>query len=291
MREMKKFIDWEGGKMKIYNIAAFADNKNGGNLAGVVLDSDSFTREEMQNIAKKIGYSETAFVMKSDKADFRVRFFTPVDEVDLCGHATIATYNLLRDLDYIKKGDYLQETKAGILKIKVYEDNVYMEQNIPKFMDIVEKKEIIDCFDKMNFDYIGESPAQVVSTGLKDIIFSVRDLKTLWALEPNYEKMIELSEKYDVVGIHVFCTETIEGNTAHARDFAPRYGIKEESATGTANGALACYMLKYLDYNRRNFVIEQGDCMKTPSRIYVELKNHGIEIEEVYVGGKAVIVD
>lgn len=50
-------------------------------------------------------------------------------------------------------------------------------------------------------------------------------------------------------------------------------------------------MLKYLDYNRRNFVIEQGDCMKTPSRIYVELKNHGIEIEEVYVGGKAVIVD
>lgn len=56
--------------MKIYNIAAFTDNKNGGNLAGVVLDSDNLTREEMQNIAKKIGYSETAFVMKSDKADF-----------------------------------------------------------------------------------------------------------------------------------------------------------------------------------------------------------------------------
>lgn len=57
MREMKKIIDWEGGKIKIYNIAAFTDNKNGGNLAGVVLDSDNFTREEMQNIAKKIGYS------------------------------------------------------------------------------------------------------------------------------------------------------------------------------------------------------------------------------------------
>jgi len=70
MRETKNFIDLEGGKMKIYNIAAFTDNKNGGNLARVVLDSDNFTREEMQNIAKKIGYSETAFVMKSDKAVF-----------------------------------------------------------------------------------------------------------------------------------------------------------------------------------------------------------------------------
>mgnify|MGYP002139143298 CR=1 FL=1 len=76
-------------------------------------------------LAKKIGYSETAFVMKSDKADFKVRFFTPVYEVDLCGHATIATYNLLRDLGRIKKGEYLQETRAGLLKIKIYRDNVY----------------------------------------------------------------------------------------------------------------------------------------------------------------------
>ena len=256
-----------------------------------MIDSDSFTREEMQNIAKKIGYSETAFVMKSDKANFKVRFFTPIDEVDLCGHATIAIYNLLRDLGHIKKGDYLQETKAGILKIKVYEDSVYMQQNIPQFMEIVEKNEIMNCFGKISFDYIGETPIQIVSTGLKDIIFSVRDLKTLWLLEPDYEKMIELTEKYDVAGIHVFCTETLEGNTTHARDFAPRYGIKEESATGTANGALACYMLKYLGYNRKEIVIEQGDCMKTPSRIYVELKIRNTEIEEVYVGGKAIIVE
>lgn len=276
--------------MKIYDISAFTDNKLGCNLAGVVLDSDYLTKEEMLSIAKKVGYSETAFVMKSDKADFKVRFFTPVDEVNLCGHATIATYNLLRDLGRIKKGEYLQETRAGLLKIKIYRDNVYMEQNIPKFMEVLRKDEIIECFEKIDFNDIEETPIQIVSTGLKDIIFSVKDLKVLWSLKPNYEKMIELTEKYDVAGIHVFCTETIENNSAHARDFAPRYGIKEESATGTANGALACYMYKYLGYEEEDFIVEQGDCMKTPSRIYVKLKYQNKEVEEVYVGGKAVIL-
>ena len=96
MRETKNFIDLEGGKMKIYNMAAFSDNKSGGNLAGVVLDSDSFTREEMQNIAKKIGYSETAFVMPQGE-DFGLRWFTPASEIDLCGHATLATAFVLKN--------------------------------------------------------------------------------------------------------------------------------------------------------------------------------------------------
>ena len=81
--------------IKVYTLNAFTDDVSGGNPAGVVLDADNLTEKQMQGIAKKVGFSETAFVMSSDSADFRVRFFTPSDEVDLCGHATIATFKLL----------------------------------------------------------------------------------------------------------------------------------------------------------------------------------------------------
>ena len=81
---------------KIYRISALKYNNMGGNPAGVVLDADLLSESDMPTIAKEVGYSETAFIMKSLNADFKVRFFTPVAEVDLCGHATIASFNLLK---------------------------------------------------------------------------------------------------------------------------------------------------------------------------------------------------
>ena len=79
-------------KVKVYILNSFAETAEGGNLAGVVFHADSLTEVDMRKIAAKLGFSETAFVMASDKADFRIRFFTPNEEVDLCGHATIGTF-------------------------------------------------------------------------------------------------------------------------------------------------------------------------------------------------------
>ena len=81
----------------------------------------------MQHIAKIVGFSETAFVLKSNNADFKVKFFTPHSEVDLCGHATIATLYLLANKGIIRVGGYTQETKAGVLKVENHEDGtIYM---------------------------------------------------------------------------------------------------------------------------------------------------------------------
>jgi PhzF family phenazine biosynthesis protein len=76
----------------------------------------------MRKIAGILGFSETAFVMKSDCANFKVRFFTPHEEVDFCGHATVGTYFTLLSQDHIQPGKYLQETKAGVLNAEVKED-------------------------------------------------------------------------------------------------------------------------------------------------------------------------
>ncbi|WP_069999960.1 PhzF family phenazine biosynthesis protein [Cellulosilyticum sp. I15G10I2] len=273
----------------IYRISAFTKDIQGGNSAGVVLDADFFTDEQMLEIAKKVGYSETAFVMKSALADFRVRFFTPVDEVALCGHATIAVFNLLRDLGLISIGNYTQETKAGILKIQVHNDSVYMEQNPPEFFELIDKTVIEECFKSQFKNYIGEMPIQIVSTGLKDIILPVKNLKTLLDMQPDFKLIDLLSRKYDVTGIHAFCLDTFTGCEAHTRNFAPRYGIPEESATGTSNGALACYLMKYMRNEfTGNFIIEQGYSMKKPSKIIAKLNLDGNIIKEVYIGGSAV---
>ncbi|MCF8019744.1 MAG: PhzF family phenazine biosynthesis protein [Vallitaleaceae bacterium] len=275
----------------IYRVTAFSDSVDGGNLAGVVLDADSLSEEQMLGVAKEVGYSETAFVMKSTEADYKVRFFTPTDEVDLCGHATIATFNLLRDLGVITVGDYTQETKAGILELQILDHSVYMEQNAPKYYEILDKNEIAGCFDSHQRDYIGDMPIQIVSTGLKDIILQVKDLETLLGLRPNLEKINAISRKHDVVGIHAFCLETLSNGEAHVRNFAPRYGINEESATGTANAALACYLMKYQKHEfHGDFVIEQGYSMKRPSKIMVKVRVAGDDTMQVYVGGSAVLI-
>jgi len=275
----------------VNRVTAFSDSIDGGNLAGVVLDADSFSEEQMLEIAKEVGYSETAFVMRSTKADFKLRFFTPTDEVDLCGHATIAAFNLLRDLGIITVGCYTQETKAGILKLQIYDKYVYMEQNAPMYYEIIDKNEIERCFESNHRDYIGDMPIQIVSTGLKDIILHVKNLEILLDLRPNLDLIAAISRKYDAVGIHAFCIDTLYSGEAHVRNFAPRYGINEESATGTSNAALSCYLMKYLKTEfDGNFVIEQGYSMKKPSKIMAKVRAIGDDVTEVYVGGSAISV-
>lgn len=82
-------------KIRVYTLHSFAKTMDGGNPAGVVLDAEDLLEKDMQLIAAKVGFSETAFVQKSEKASYKVRFYTPIEEVNLCGHATIAVFSLL----------------------------------------------------------------------------------------------------------------------------------------------------------------------------------------------------
>lgn len=292
-------------KVKVYKLNSFAKEKTGGNPAGVVIDADLLSEASMQRVAQQVGFSETAFVQKSDKADFKVRFFTPAAEVDLCGHATIAAFNMMFRLGYIKSGTYTQETKAGILHLDVgSEGNIFMEQLLPTYFEQIDKNEIAECLNIQKNDFIEELPVQVVSTGIKDIFVPIRNLKTLLNIQPNMQKIVDLSKKYDVVGMHIFSLQTKNDSTAHCRNFAPLYGIPEESATGTSNGALSCYLYKYgivSEEQLSRLVFEQGYSMERPSEILAALEvgnNKEVEgqiinksITRVKVGGNAELID
>ncbi|MEW6702150.1 MAG: PhzF family phenazine biosynthesis protein [Bacteroidota bacterium] len=275
--------------IEVLVVRAFVADGKGGNLAGVVLDDKGLTDEQMHSIAKKLKFSETAFVTPSTNADYRVRFFSPGGEVDLCGHATIATFFALKVCQKLSKQSLTQETRAGTLKVRVLEDGtVFMDQSLPQFGMKISKNEVADVLN-LSLECITNQP-QIISTGLRDIFVEIKDLKELFAMKPNFDGIRQLSEKYDTVGIHAFTKETLDRNsTAHCRNFAPRYGIDEEPATGTSNGALACYLLTNHHVSTKSLIFEQGYQMNSPSKILVHLETENKSITRVQVGGTAVI--
>lgn len=278
-------------KIPIFTLNAFAKTKNGGNPAGVVLKSDGLSDKQMLKIAKKVGFSETAFVQKSDKADFRVKFFTPTAEVDLCGHAIIATFYLLAHRQIIQSGKYKQETKAGVLQIEILQDgSALMDQNLPQFFDKLDKDPIAESLNISAEAIMNNLPIQIVSTGLKDIFIPIKSLDLLTQIKPDFNKVKEVSKKFDVIGYHLFALETKYGATAHCRNLAPLYGINEEAATGTSSGALSCYLFEYgkiKEMQINDLTFEQGYLMSRPSEIKVKLGIKDRKIVRVRIGGIA----
>lgn len=278
--------------IKVCTLDSFAKTAGGGNPAGVVLKSEELSEEEMKNIALQVGFSETAFLQDSECADYRVRFFTPSEEVDLCGHATIAAFSLLFQREILKPGKYSQETLAGTLDIEIEGNGqIFMEQALPEFHEEIEREEIASSLNISAQDLHGTLPPQIVSTGLKDIIVPIHNMDTLLSINPDFESVTGISRKYGVVGYHLFSLETKYGSTAHCRNLAPLYGIPEESATGTSNGALGCYLYKYHQLTSTSkLVFEQGYSMGRPSEILADIgiDDNG-DIIRVMVGGKAII--
>ena len=274
--------------VRVYVASAFSKNEKGGNKAGVLIDDYNLSIKQKMKVAEMLGYSETAFISKSDKADFKLEYFTPVEEVPLCGHATIATFVVLNNLKKLKKLSYKIETKSGILNIQIQDDIILMQQNSPNYYDIIDKSEIEDCIDTeiLNTNY----PIQIVSTGLKDILVPINSRENLKKLTPDFEEMKKISKEKDVIGMHMFMLNNTDELTAVCRNFAPLYGIDEESATGTSNCALACYLYKY-GIKKNKYIFEQGYELNNPSQIIVYLEESNNEISNVLVGGKGYIVE
>lgn len=271
-------------KIPVYVASAFSKGKKGGNKAGVVFVEDSYTLSIPQKmaIAKQLGYAETAFISESKIADYKLEFFTPKEEVDLCGHATIGSFAILLHFNKLSRTHYTMETNSGVLTITIKEDILFMEQNKPAFYETISKNSFSECMDIESID--DKHPIQIVSTGLKDILIPIKNVAQLEALQPNFEKIKEISQHYDVVGMHLY---TFGDNRIITRNFAPLYDINEEAATGTSNGALACYLYKHRYLRQESYVFEQGYALNSPSEILVKLAiTAEKEIEKVYVGGR-----
>ena len=269
--------------VQVYVVRGFSKAKSGGNRAGVVLDGIARSAAQKIHIAKVLGYSETAFILESSVADLKLEYFTPTEEVPLCGHATIATFALLKAMGRLDKACYTIETKAGILNVNVADDGmVMMQQNTPVYDAVLEVPRLTDWIEEKIIST--DLPIQIVSTGLKDILLPIYSEEDLRKWQPDLKKLANLCKEEGVVGMHAFALTKDSGITAVCRNFAPLYGIDEESATGTSNCALACYLYKY--YKKQvAYIFEQGHNLGEVSRLVVQIEANKEEIEAVYVGG------
>lgn len=279
--------------MLFYIVEAFSDKLFGGNAAGVVI-YDDISDSYMQSVAAELRFPETAFIKPVDNDKFDIRFFTPNSEIELCGHATIASFSALRDAGYINKnGIYYMNTRSGLLPVHVDDNFIMMEQALPvkgaEFDDIRLLAEIVN----ISVEEIGDSQfklmPQIVSTGLFDIMLPVKTKESLYRINPDFIKLSEFSKRYDVVGVHAFTLDE-DKYTANCRNFAPLYGINEESATGTSNGALTYYL--YLNGIIKEFCrdyhFKQGESMNRPSIITTRIEmEHNLKI---LAGGRSRIL-
>lgn len=274
--------------LKYFIVDAFTREPFGGNTAGVViLDGDFPDERLMQQVAAELRYSETAFVQRQEPDEFTVRYFTPMGEVDLCGHATIAAFHVLGLLGMLRDDRLItNHTLAGDLKVNI--DRQVMMQMAPP--TVINRPIDADRLHRIMAPAITrwpqDLPIEVVSTGLPDIIMPVDSVEALNALAPDMDALAALSKELEVVGVHAWAPCN-DGYTAHVRNFGPLYGIPEESATGTANAALTHYLsLHGLVATGDECRYLQGEAMQRPSVVTTALHDDG----SIWVGGDGVIV-
>ncbi len=276
--------------MEAYVMDAFSAAVFGGNQAGVVLPDRPLDDALMQKIAAEFKHSETAFIRMEQDGSVTLRYFTPAGEVDLCGHATIASFALLRHTGRIGDGVYTAHTRAAQLQIRVNGDTVWMDMAPPVLLRTLEEGEWAELYEAYGLTAADRPDGfvpKIVSTGLADIMMPVRDHETLMRAVQNEQAVTELSRRYDVTGVHMFCVG--EDCTAYCSNYAPLYDIPEECATGTSNGALTYYLyLQGLVQEGAENVFVQGEHMDRPSEIRSRLVLEGAA-PRVLIGGRAVM--
>lgn len=290
-RILEREVDVE--RIDVLVIRAFVTDGQGGNPAGVVLDADRLSDEAMQQVAARVGLSETAFASQSNVADVRLDFFTPTRRIPHCGHATIATFAHLAAVGRVSGPRSSKQTVDGIRRIRLDGDRAFMEQAPAEFSGLTEagvsEAQVWQAL-RLPVPVPAGRPSEVVSTGNRFLVVEVDSDRELRGLQPDLEAVRNLSDRLDLVGFYVFTRHTrFSGRHAGARMFAPRFGIDEEAATGMAAGPLAALLRRRSGVERSPVLIEQGYAMPrpSPSLLEVRLELADEEPHAVFVGGAA----
>lgn len=280
-------------------IDAFTDRPLAGNPCAVVLDADGLSDQEMLKIAKEMNQSETAFLMSSKSASFKLRFFTPETEIPLAGHPTIAAVHAALEAGVISSTD-----SGGSITIELIEGPISVEliggkqqmfirmnQRSPIFGEIHQTVEVLPLFGLTEDDLIPGFPIQTVSTGTRQLMIPLRSHDSLRKLKLHPELYLEYRSQHDFFSPHAFC---LYGVSADAATFARHLGVypdtPEDAFTGSATGGMAAYLWKYGLIEKPTFIAEQGHWMGRPGRAFVEVRGPRDKIESVIVGGSAVTV-
>lgn len=272
---------------EIYHINAFTKNPFEGNATAVMF-GDELTERQMHMVAKQTNYSETAFLCSSKKADHNLRWFTPSVEVDLCGHATIASLHFLSEKKAIKDGTNLTfETKSGVLNCAISKNEYSMQMPVLKVSELGKlKNDLISAYN-IPVDII-DKDTPILTLSNNYVFVKIKSYDKLVSYKPKFEAENNIIRKFP--DLSLYTTETIEGNNAaHQRFFAPGYGITEDPVTGSAAAYLALVLLKAGIVSektiRKSITIEQGDHLGRKGRVKTSFNP---EKQQLEIKGNAV---
>ena len=260
--------------MNILKLAAFSQNGKGGNPAGVVFCDKMPAAQEMLEIAKQVGYSETAFLVQRAHADgWRVRYFAPEREVPFCGHATIASGAALGERFgegsyklYLNQGEIsvsAEKSANGIFTATLQSPETWSEDAPGEYVD-----KVLAAFNLKNESLDPEFPIRFAFAGAKHLIIAVKDRKTLADMSYQFDVVKSLMADEDLVTISILWRESDE--MFHSRNAFAFGGVYEDPATGAAAAALAGYLRDINWHGKKAFMILQGEDMGVPSRLLVQ---------------------
>lgn len=302
---------------RFMQLDVFTERALSGNPLAVFPEAEGISDREMQQIAREMNLSETVFVLQpsDEKALRRLRIFTPGRELPFAGHPVVGTWNALAREGVVPVPEsgsgstrILQEVGIGVLPVDVEfregePARVVMTQGkfetLRDVEDAHERAEIERGLGLAPEDMDESLPMQIVSTGIPTLAVPVRSLEALGRCRVDATVLSEAYTRAGAGSCYAFTRETLEGGSAraHARLFAPDYGIVEDPATGSAAGSLSGYLVHHgalADIEAAGgifrFVIEQGDFMERPSRISAEVKGARGMVEQVRIGGPSVVV-
>ncbi|MDY7032239.1 MAG: PhzF family phenazine biosynthesis protein [Thermodesulfobacteriota bacterium] len=249
-------------ELTLYQIDAFASKPFEGNPAAVCLLERWIPDALLQAIAEENNLSETAFLVPQGKK-VHIRWFTPVTEVDLCGHATLASAYVLFKLMGHEKEKIIFESKSG--ELIVFCESEWLVMDFPSQPPV-----LCDTPEGM-VKAFGRNPLEVLKS--EDYLAVFETEEVIRSLEPDYDLLKRLDLRGVIATARGDCVDFV------SRFFAPKYGIDEDPVTGSAHCALTPYWANTL--NKSKFIAKQVS--KRGGELICELKD-----DRVFISGKAV---
>lgn len=269
-------------EIRVYHVDAFTTQKFGGNTAGVVLDAEKLTESEMQSIAKELNLPESVFLLPShkDDVDYKVKFFTPSEEINFCGHATVGlTWLLTTEFGLAENKDGIMlETNIGNIPVTWRKQDgalvdVEMTQVAPQTQEIAIDLKFLSQLIGVKAESIDlEFPIKLANTGNWHLLVPIKEQKAIDEAIPDLAALAKHNKEHTISTTHLYTFNTEKDVDIYTRDFAPGIGILEDPVTGAANGALAGFLYSegLISQTETTILkIAQGDAIGRPGLLYV----------------------
>ena len=273
---------------EILRYAAFTDRADGGNRAGVVLDAGDIGQREMQEIARTVGYSETAFLVPTAARTFSVRYFSPEREVPFCGHATIASAVALAER--LGAGPLILNTVPGVITVDTVAHDGGFTATLTSVAPHLEEvpatvvDRVLDALRWDRRDLNPELPVRISYAGARHLILAAGTRERLADLDYDFPGLKREMEGLDLITVNLVWRQ--DETTFHARNPFPVGGVIEDAATGAAAAALGGYLRELaLVTVPSRISVHQGADMGRPSLLLIDLEP---ETPGIKVTGQAV---